>query len=40
MIVIIEIFIAKYQTINPLVDQLLNTVLDIAWVAIVNETAG
>jgi hypothetical protein len=35
MFLIIEIFIAKYQTINALVDQLLNTVFDIAWVAVV-----
>jgi len=40
MVVIIKIFIAKYQTINPLAHQLLDTVLDIARIAVVDETTG
>jgi hypothetical protein len=37
--VIIEIFVTKYQTINPLAHQLLDTMLDIARVAVVDETS-
>jgi hypothetical protein len=40
MVVVIEIFIAKYQTINPLTHQLLDTVLYIERVAVVDETTG
>ena len=40
MVGTIEIFVAKYQTINPLAHQLLDTVLDIARVAVVDETPG
>jgi len=40
VVMIIEIFVAQYQSVNPLSDQLDHAVLDIALVPVVDKTAG
>jgi hypothetical protein len=37
---IIEIFVAKHQAVNPLTDKFLNTVFDITLVTVIEEAAG
>ena len=37
MVMIIEIFVAQYQSVNPLSDQLDHAVLDIALVPVVDK---
>jgi hypothetical protein len=38
MVMIIEIFVAQDQPMNPLTDKLLNAVFDITRVTVVDET--
>jgi hypothetical protein len=40
MVMIIEIFVAQHQAMNPLTDKFLNAVFDITLVAVIDETAG
>ena len=40
MVMIIEIFVAQQQSVNPLTDQLYHPVFDIALVTVVDETVG
>jgi acetolactate synthase regulatory subunit len=40
VVMIIEIFVAQYQSVNPLSDQLHHPVFDIALVSIVDEAIG
>src|ERR1700757_3559577 len=40
MVMIIEIFVAQDQAMNPLTDKLLNAVFDITRVTVVDETFG
>ena len=40
MVMIIEIFVAQYQAMNPLTDKFLNAVFDITLVSVVDKTAG
>ena len=40
MVMIIEIFVAQNQAMNPLTDKLLNAVFDKTLVTVVDKTAG
>ena len=40
MVMIIEIFVAKHQAMNPLADKFLNAVFDITLVTVIDEAAG
>jgi hypothetical protein len=38
MVMIVEVFVAQYQAVNPLTDKLPNAVLNITRVTVVDET--
>jgi hypothetical protein len=40
MVMIIEVLIAQHQTMDPLTEELLNAMFNIALVPVVDETAA
>jgi hypothetical protein len=40
MVMIIEIFVAQHQAMNPLTDKLHNAMFDITLVTVIDEAAG